>query len=239
MKIIDAIWEQRNLGVKTYEITIESEDDLLTFADSIKELDGQYLVVKASTDLRGVTDTVQNLGFKFIEDMIHVEHDLREVSRNRILQRLYEETTFRKMNEQDIQQMYEEIQDGMFENDRISNDAFFGKKKAAERYMNWIKDLIDKGAFPYVIRYREDNTGFVILQTADGKIYHSVLGGGYKKYRKSGMGIIQKEQEIVKSLGGKKVITSVSSNNANQLKALILNGYMPYGVDHIFVKHVG
>ncbi len=239
MKIIDAIWEQRNLGVKTYEITIEAEDDLLTFADEINELDGQYLVAKMSTEIRGAVDVVQNSGFRYIEDMIHVEHDLRDVCRNRILQRLYDETTFRRMTENDIRQMYEEIHDGMFENDRISNDVIFGKEKAAERYINWIEDLIEKGAFPYVIRYREDNTGFVILQTDDAKIYHSVLGGGYKKYRKSGMGIIQKEQEIVKLLGGKKVITSVSSNNANQLKALILNGYMPYGVDHIFVKHVG
>ena len=57
------------------------------------------------------------------------------------------------------------------------------------------------------------------------------------KFRKTGLGIVVKEMEIVKSLGGKKVTTAVSTNNANQVKALIMNGYIPSKIDHVLIKH--
>jgi hypothetical protein len=142
------------------------------------------------------------------------------------------------MTDKDIEQLFSEVEGGMFENDRISQDPVFGSELSSKRYLNWIRDLLEKDALFYAIRYKDDNTGFVVLETKDGINYQSILGGGYRKYRKSGIGIIQKEQEITKSLGGKKVLTSVSSNNVGQLKALIMNGYMPYGIDHILIKHM-
>lgn len=237
MKIVEAVWEKRNLGVSSYEVIIEKDDSTDEIEKKLSELDAEYIVVKVSSDNSVVLPSVQKAGFEYIEDLIHVEHDLSEVARNRIIQRLYDETTYREMNEEDKQQLWAEIADGMFDSDRISNDPHFGKEKAAVRYTNWIKDLLTKGAKIYAIRYRDDSTGFVILETKDGLTYHSVLGGGYRKYRKSGIGIIQKEQEITKSLGGKRVVTTVSSNNVGQFKALIMNGYKPYAIEHIFIKH--
>lgn len=239
MKIIDAFWEKRNLGVSSYEVILENGDSSDNIQEKLAELDADYIVVKISADLSGFLSSVQKLGFEYIEDLIHVEHDLSEVTRNRIIQRLYDETSYREMNKDDLEQLWNEIRDGMFDNDRISNDLHFGKGKAAERYLNWTKDLLQNDAKFYVIRYKNDSTGFVILESKDGITYHSVLGGGYKKYRKSGIGIIQKEQEITKLLGGKRLVTAVSSNNVGQLKALIMNGYRPYLIEHIFIKHKG
>jgi len=237
MKIINAEWEKRNLGVKTYEVLIDANDTPESVQQELPKLNADYVVVKVSSDINGMTDVIQKCGFTYIEDMIHVEHDLREVARNRILQRLYDETSYRRMNEDDFKQLFSEVENGMFDSDRISNDPLFGNSYAAKRYSNWLRDLQQKEALFFVIRYKEDSTGFVVLQTKDGVNYNSILGGGYKKYRNTGMGIIQKEQEITKSLGGKKVFTSVSSNNVKQLKALVANGYVPYGIDHIFIKH--
>ena len=238
MKKINADWEQKNLGVKTIEVIIEKDDCPEYVQQQLSEIDGDYVVVKLSSDINGMINIIQNCGYKYIEDLIHVEHDLREVARSRVLQRLYDETTYRRMNDDDIDQLFDEVDDGMFDSDRISNDPLFGKDFASRRYSNWLRDLLIKGALFYVIRYRNNSTGFVVLETADGINYHSVLGGGYRKYRSSGMGIIQKEQEITRSLGGRRVCTCVSSNNVKQLKALIVNGYVPYSIDHIFIKHI-
>lgn len=237
MKIVNAVWEKRNLGVDAYEVSIEAEDSIEDVRNQLTSLEGGYIVVKLSSELSGYLSVVQETGFYYIEDLIHVEHDLKEVERNRIIQRLYDETTYREMTDEDFEQLTTEIKDGMFDSDRISNDPRFGKEKAANRYINWSKDLHDKGAKFYAIRYREDSTGFVVLDTKDGITYSSILGGGYQKYRKSGIGIIQKEQEITKALGGKRVVTTVSSNNVGQFKALIMNGYKPYAIEHVFVKH--
>lgn len=238
MRIVNAVWEKKNLGVNAYELSIETGDNIDEVKQQIENIDGDYIVIKVPSDLSEYNSIVQGLGFLYIEDLIHVEHDLKEVERNRIIQRLYDETTYREMTDEDFEQLITEIKDGMFDSDRISNDPHFGKEKAANRYINWSKDLRNKGARFYAIRYRDDSTGFVVLDTKDQITYSSILGGGYQKYRKSGIGIIQKEQEITKALGGKRVVTNVSSNNVGQFKALIMNGYKPYSIEHVFVKHI-
>ena len=237
MKIIDAVWEKRNLGVTTTEIIIEKEDTPEYVSDRLADIDSEYCVVKVPSDMVKVLKAVQQNGYEYIEDMIHVEHDLHEVEMNRILKRLYDKLLYREMTDADFEELQAEIEKGMFDNDRISNDSFFEKGLSSKRYINWTKDLKAKGALFYVMTYNNESAGFIVLEKKDDKTYYSVLGGGYEKYRGTGLGSVQKEQEITRKLGGKKVITSVSSNNANQLRALIMNGYTPYAIEHILVKH--
>ena len=237
MRVVDAVWEKRNLGVTTTEITIEKEDILADVDLKMSEINSEYTVVKIPSELDGFLAYFQDKGYTFVEDMIHIEHDLKEYPMNPIVKRLYDKTSFRRMNDEDYKQMQDEISKGMFSSDRVSRDKSFDSELAAKRYVNWTDDLNRQGALFYVITYGDEGVGFVVLSTKDGVSYESVLGGGYEKYRKTGMGIIQKEQEITRSLGGKRVTTSVSSNNVNQFRALILNGYKPYSIDHILVKH--
>lgn len=239
MRIVNAIWEERNLGVTTTEITIERDDCPESMDAQLSLVDSEYSVIKIPSNMDRVLKVVQNHGYKFIEDMIHVEHDLNEVEMSPVLKRLYEKTSYREMTDQDFDQLQAEIEKGMFDNDRISNDEFFAKGLSSKRYMNWTKDLRSHGALFFVITYGNESSGFVALEKKDEKTYYSVLGGGYEKFRKSGLGIIQKEPEITRKLGGKRLVTSVSSNNVGQLKALIMNGYKPYAIDHVLVKHKG
>ena len=239
MKIINAVWEERNLGITTTEITIEKNDETNNIAEQLSMIESEYSVIKVPSGMSDALTVIQNHGYKFIEDMIHVEHDLHEVEMNNVLKRMHERTSYRLMTDDDFKQLQSEIQSGMFDSDRISNDSYFDSCTSSKRYLNWITDLRNRGALFYVIIYGSDNVGFVVLDKKDEKTYHSVLGGGYKKFRKSGTGIIQKEPEITKKLGGKRLVTSVSSNNLGQLKALIMNGYRPYAIDHVLIKHKG
>lgn len=237
MKIIDAVWEERNLGVTSAEIIIEKDDTPEYVSEQLAGISSGYSVVKVPSGMSHLLKTVQENGYVFIEDMIHVEHDLREVEMSRVLKRLYESTSYRSMTDSDFEQLRTEIEKGMFDNDRISNDSYFPSGTSAKRYLNWTNDLRARGALFYVITYGSENVGFVVLDKKDEKTYYSVLGGGYEKFRRSGTGIIQKEPEITRKLGGKRLVTSVSSNNVGQLKALIMNGYRPYAIDHVLIKH--
>ena len=239
MKIVDAYWEKRNLGVSTVEVQMDSNDRIETLRNEFESISAEYIVVKVPSERNDISTYVQQKGFLYIEDMLHMEHDLHEVLRSRMHQRLYDVTTYRKMTDEDVEQLKQEIRMGMFSTDRISNDPLFDSDKVSNRYINWLDDLIKQSAVPYLILYKDDPAGFIILKTNDGKIYNSVLGGGYSKYRNTGLGIVQKEQEIVKELGGKRVETQVSSNNSGQLRALELNGYATKGINHVFVKHNG
>ncbi|MCR5702213.1 MAG: hypothetical protein K6G76_08730 [Lachnospiraceae bacterium] len=237
MIITDACWEERNLGVSTVEIQYETNDKLEDVASKIKTLSAKYIVCKIPTTKSELTSYVAKLGYTYVEDMILVEHDLKEIERSRMHQRLYDSMTYREMTKEDVEYLKKEIAGGLFSTDRITNDPFFDNTKASDRYLNWVNDLVEQEAFFYLNLYKGDPAGFVILQTKDGIVYNSVLGGGYEKYRNTGLGIVQKEQEIVKRLGGKRVETQVSSNNPGQLRALEINGYRTKGINHIFVKH--
>ncbi len=237
MIITNAVWEKRNLGVTTTEITIEIKDDPDYVNLQLSNIDSEYSVIKIPSGNCSFLEMVQKNGYVFIEDMIHVEHDLHEIEMSPVLRRLYAKTSYREMTNSDFDQLYTEIEKGMFENDRISNDSFFEKGASSKRYINWTNDLRNIGALFYAITYVDNSIGFVVLKKENENTYYSVLGGGYEKYRKSGLGIIQKEPEITRLLGGKRLITSVSSNNVNQLRALIINGYRPYNIEHVFIKH--
>ena len=237
MKIIDAIWEKENLGVTSKEVLVDLNDSVDVVKNGLATLNDQYIVVKVPASQFGITTLVQDMGYKFVEEMIEVEHDLHEVKRNRILQRLYDSLDYKEMDASDIETLYSEVDKGMFSSDRISNDSHFSAELSARRYKNWIKSMLNSGAIPYVMSYKGEPAGFIILTTKDKIVYHSVLGGGYEKFRKTGLGMVQKEQEIVKSLGGKFVSTNVSSNNVNQCKALLANGYTVRKINHVFVKH--
>lgn len=237
MKVINAFWEEKNLGVTTAEILIGNDDDAKETVFEINKISKEYVVCKVPSDRSDILYLLQNNGFIYIEDQIEVEHNLHEVTRNRIMQRLYDSLEYREMTETDIDYLFDEISRGMFSSDRISLDPYFDKNLASQRYINWINDLINKGAIPYLFMYKNDPAGFIILNKIDDNTYRSVLGGGYEKYRKSGLGVVLKEMEIVGSLGGKRVVTSVSSNNANQVKALIINGFVPMKIEHVLVKH--
>ncbi|MBE5923180.1 MAG: GNAT family N-acetyltransferase [Lachnospiraceae bacterium] len=237
MIITDAYWEERNLGVSTLEIQIENEDDINKIESKMKTLSAQYIVCKVPSLRADVTAYFAKHGYTYVEDMILVEHDLKEAERSKMHQRLYDAMSYREMTREDVEFLKKEIEGGLFSTDRITNDPYFDNTKASDRYINWVNDLIEQKALFYVDLYKNDPAGFVILQTKDAIIYNSVLGGGYEKYRNTGLGIVQKEQEIVRKLGGKRVETQVSSNNPGQLRALEINGYRTKGINHIFIKH--
>ncbi|SEW31053.1 hypothetical protein SAMN05216413_2026 [Ruminococcaceae bacterium KH2T8] len=237
MKIIDSTWEIENLGVTSKEVNIEINDSADDVTEVLSSLNDQYIVVKVPSNIQGIINIVQDLGYRYIEDIVSVEHDLHDVKRNRILQRLYDSLEYRIMNSSDVETLYSEIDRGMFSSDRISNDPHFSPELSARRYKNWIRTMLNDGAVPYIMSYKGEPAGFIILTTKDRIVYRSVLGGGYEKFRKTGLGMVQKEQEIVKLLGGKLVTTNVSSNNINQLKALLANGYAVSNINHVFVKH--
>lgn len=237
MKIIESVWEKENLGVTSKEVIIDMKDNIDDVENGLSAINDQYIVVKIPASKLGIMNLVQDMGYRFVEEIISVEHDLHEVKRNRILQRLYDSLDYREMNEDDINTLYDEINKGMFDSDRISNDPYFSPELSARRYKNWVASMLKNGAIPYIMSYKGEPAGFIILTTKDRIVYHSVLGGGYEKFRKTGLGMVQKEQEIVKKLGGKLVTTNVSSNNVNQCKALLANGYTVTNINHVFVKH--
>lgn len=236
MKVINAIWEKRNLGIDVVEVEISRGDSAEEVSEKLNKIKADYVSVKLPSYLTEFLDIIQHKGYVYREDLIHVRHRLQSIPRTAVQQRMYDTISYHEMSSRDICELKSEIERGMFSSDRFSIDSRFTKEQCANRYVNWVDDLLINGAKPFVMEYKGEHSGFIILKTEDKKTYQSILGGAYEKFRNSGLGIVQKEQEIVKILGGICVETTVSSNNVAQLKALIQNGYIPYDVVHVFSR---
>ena len=72
MKIIEAVWEQRNLGVTCAEIEISASDTSNAVRNAVLSRHEQYLVAKVSPANTEVMFALQNMGFTYIETLFEV-----------------------------------------------------------------------------------------------------------------------------------------------------------------------
>lgn len=237
MKVVDAVWEKRNLGVTSVEMEVELNDTLEEIEKVLQNVKGQYLVLKVPSGRTDVTWLVAKYGYVYVEDMMFLEHDLKPIERTPLQQRLYDAVKMEPMREEDFKILFEEIDKGSFSFDRISNDPYFTAEQSIRRFRNWLNDERERGAeFLKGMKNGEMIGFFTIRDTGDG-VYTSALGGTFMKWRRGGLGTNVQTPEEVKKRGGKKVVLGVSTNNMVQIRALIQNGYFPLKVNHVYVKH--
>lgn len=238
MRVVEAVWEKRNMGVDTIEIEAEENDSLEDAEKVISETKSEYLVLKIPSTRSDITRLAGKYGYEYIEDMIHLVNNLVPVQMSKVQKRMYDAVPVEKMTEKDMEGLYQEIRQGMFSTDRISNDTFFSAEQAAERYIGWISDELKRGTEFYKYIYKDKIIGFFTLREMENGIFDSFLGGFYRDFRKSGFGSVYKAPDLVRGRNGKKLITSVSSNNIVQVRALLSNGYLPDKINHVFIKHL-
>ncbi|MCI8482856.1 MAG: hypothetical protein HFH41_00785 [Lachnospiraceae bacterium] len=237
MKITEAVWEKRNLGVDTIEVTFENKDGLDEIEKQIEILDKEYVVLRIPSDRPDILWFMEKCNYRYVEDIVELVSYLRPVSQSSVQKRVYDSIAVEQMNVQDIEALLCEVKQGMFATDRISLDDFFKPEQAKQRYANWIQDEMAGKTEFLKYTYKGNTIAFFTLKELEEGYYDVPLGGFYKQYRNSGMGAIVKVPEEVKKRGGKKVRTNVSTNNLPQIRNLIINGYIPESISHIFIKH--
>ncbi|MEL7657638.1 MAG: hypothetical protein AAGU75_17220, partial [Bacillota bacterium] len=156
MKIVDAYWEKRNLGVECVEISIEPTDAVAEIHSRLKDINAPYIVIKVPSGNMDVMFKLSEWGFVFIESVINVVHDLKDIELSGIYKRINTSISYSEMGQDDCSQLFTEIQKGMFSTDRVSVDPVFSKDIGARRYVNWINDEIKKDTKIYKVYYKND-----------------------------------------------------------------------------------
>lgn len=246
MKIVDAFWEKRNLGVTCYELQMELADDIQEVAEKIDNLtERQYMVAKIPSSRYDLVRLFQDRGYSFSETAIELEYNYKKLGYSppdipRGLQKICDRCSWSEMDEADLIQLSDEIKKNMFHTDRIFIDPEFTREQAAQRYDLWAKDIIRQGHIPYKVRIDDKVIGFFLDQKISPKVYHGILGGIYTEYEDTGMGYVFEYAEFMSKLewGAEKFVASVSGNNPKVLKL-----YMPFGAEikrliYVFIKHV-
>ena len=239
MKIIDAHWELRNLGLSTQEVEIESEDTLEEVKQALSSLTANYQVVKVPVADLNLSSLLSSYGFSFAEAMIRVSHSLKELSCSSLIKRISDQITFEEMSNDETEIMHQQIKNGMFQTDRVILDPIFSPSQAANRYILWMKDEKERGSVLYTYKYKGQPVGFSCMREINPQVYYPVLGGIYSqgKALPFGSAIIYKQLEIAKRLGGKQLVTYISTNNPGVIRAYSQLGYVFEDIKYVFVKH--
>lgn len=237
----NAVWEKRNLGISCYEINVEKNDLVTDLEKAIQDYKADYVVVKVPTGMVTHLYCLQKKGFLFVETIALCYYNLaKKLCLNNIQKRIISEMGYEKMDENDLDELYEEIQKGMFDTDRISLDPYFSQEQANQRYIGWIKNEIERKSDIYkIINSRNQSIGFFAYKDINENVAFPFLGGLYKSSNILGLGfsIHYYALEEGRQRGRKKSMASFSSNNKISSALHMSLGYMLEEQYYVFVKH--
>lgn len=240
MKVVNAVWEKRNLGVDCVEISIDMNDGLNVIEKKLDEIGSvEYMVARVPSERIDVVQLFQGRGYAFIEAAIKLNNNIQKIQMPKKVARVCKDVTWKVMDEKDLVVLYSEIEDNIFKTDRIILDPYFTSEQAALRYENWIKDLVKKGTLPYNVMYNGKTVGFFLNKEIEPGVFDGILAGAYSDYEGSGMGICIQYAgvEFARNLNAKRYIGHVSANNPAVLKSLELIGFEIKLIEYILIKH--
>ena len=239
MKVIDAFWEKRNLGVTTVEVSITVNDSIDYIKETLGTINAEYIVIKVPSTRSDIMFLLSSMGYTFVEGSIHLTHNLKEMELSGIQKRIVDQVSYKLMNDDDIQKLYMEIKKGIFTTDRIFIDEYFTKEQAYNRYINWINDEITRGTEAFKLIYRGATFGFFTFKDLGNDTYYPFLAGVYADYRNTGLGISFNYKPLCEAVNrkAKLVSTYISSSNINALRMHSVMGYQFDEVNYVYVKH--
>lgn len=245
MKIIDAIWEQKNLGVDTVEIEVSNQDTTTDLIQALLNCQAEYTVVKIPPNRFDLMEVLNQREFHFIECIFETEnnaktlHHRNPVQEKKAYVKMCNETTYCLMDEEDLQRLYEEIRQMIFSTDRIAIDSFFGNEKATNRYVNWIATEVSNGtAKAFKVIYRENVIGFFVHKEIEKNVYQGLLMGLYHDYLGTGLGFLIDEKEREEHLKkSKRAIGYISSNNVPRMKLSFEARSYLAKMQYVYIKH--
>lgn len=229
MKIIDAYWEKRNLGVTCYEIEIDQKDPITSVREEYEALsEREYMVVKIPSVHYEAVRFFQDRGYTFIESAFSMVHHGSVISVPARFEKICSRCSWRLIEDGDIEQINQEIDKGMFKTDRVYLDPAFTNEQAAKRYRLWLRDGIESGHRVFIVAYNGRTIGF----TSD------IIAGVYDAFQGTGLGLcVQYAYLCAHKNGDNDVYTRVSGNNYPVIQMQQFLGFQIDRMEYVFIKH--
>ena len=138
-----------------------------------------------------------------------------------------------------LQGIQSHIQNGLFATDRVSLDPAFSYAQAANRYANWLDDILDSGGAVFEVEFESDVVGFFTLQENGDGHGNGALNGLFRSFQGKGLGTLF-HQAILRQAtreGFSHYTSRISSNNLSGLRAALSAGMAVDAIDCVFVRH--
>lgn len=241
MRVIDCYWEQKNIGKRTVEITIETTDHY-EYSFIERQAQGyEYVVVKVPMNMPAFNIGLSKMGYACIETQMNVGIDYSEFDFSK-LAHLYDDTSYEVVNDaDDFKSIVSHIEPGMFSTDRISIDPCFGESIGCQRYINWLTSEYESERSQLIkVLHKNEHVGFMLIRIEDDTI-DLLLNGLYKEYQGNGLGLLTPASPMafIKKKGFQihKEKTSISSNNIPVVKLYNRLHFELLHQTYVFIKH--
>lgn len=188
MRIIDAFWEKRNLGVEAAEIICNPGDEPATLQKTIESQTASYQVLKIPAGQTGLYAMAHDCGFRFIETQMEITTALDNFFPEKHLVGKLPQMSYAPMDGADKKELASEFAKGIFHTDRISLDPHFSVAIANVRYKNWLDDALARGAVLFKVQFNKNTVGFFALSESEAGAGSAFLCGLYRHKRGQGLG---------------------------------------------------
>lgn len=242
MRVVDCHWEQKNIGKKTVEITIETTDHYDCSMIERQTHGYEYAVVKVPMNVPAFNLGLSKLGYTCIETQMNVGISYNNFIFSKVAH-LYGDTSYEIVNDADgFKSVVSHIEPGMFSTDRISLDPEFGEAIGCQRYINWLTTEYESKRSQLIkVLYKNEHVGFMLVRIEDDTI-DLLLNGLYKDYQGKGLGLLTPASPMMyvkkNSLQISKEETSISSNNIPVVKLYNRLHFQLLQHTYVFVKHM-
>lgn len=239
MTIVDCVWELANIGKRTCEITLSSDE--LIEESALRELcaEYEYIVVKIGTTNMYNSLLLGKLGFSFAETQISISKKIVDKANEPdfIVDRYRQNSSLSLIQTEDqLNGIIQKMSSNMFTTDRIYLDPYLGAKYSLQRYSNWMKTEFAKHIPIYELRYKKNVVGFIMYKRIENVI-DALLGGVFENYQNMGLGLLL---PLVPYLIPEKIEwyrTRISSNNLPVWMMYERLHYQITNFEYIFIKH--
>lgn len=241
MRIIDAVWEKRNLGIDVTEINAEPTDSVDELVRVLSGVLVPYSVVKIPAKCPELLLAAQDCGYKMIEASMTIEGNIKRIATPKLFSRFLPLIEIQEANVELLEKIYAEVAAGeIFATDRIALDPMFSKELAGRRYYNWCLDAMKQGAMMEVAFYKGQPAAFnlSILKQERG-LSDGLIGGVFSEAKNMGLGflVVELEMDLCRKLGGNICLGRVSSNNAAILRLHMQYGFEISDIQYVLIRH--
>lgn len=219
MKIINAIWDEKIIGGRVGEIIFTKGEDYNNYIQSGIEKGGYaYLVARVPSESISLIHDLENNGFRFLENQFVIRVKTEELVslEEKISKKVLNLTTRQIIEKPQLSHVLSKIEEGLFENDRISLDPYLGMEFSARRYRRWIEEIYNNKQYRILYIFSGNETiGFMCLDCSSQGSFKALIAGVFKKYQNLGYssGLLYLHLKYASDNGVGSVETSISGNN--------------------------
>ena len=239
MKIVNAVWEKRNIDLDTLEIEVEESDTWEDLKSTIGILHYEYLVVKIPPTRTDLMFRVNNLGLVFVELITKAHFSGIQPELASLQNRMINSLEWGEITLKNKERLFMEISLGLFKTDRVAIDPSLGTAQSSSRYLGWIADELDSGAVIYEVTKNKELIGFFLMRKIDSHSSEAILAGLLEKYQNSGLGFVLNyfEIELSKKIGSTSLYSTFSIINRGATAVHMSMGYIVDHQHYVYVKH--